>query len=102
MGGGRWDLGLPPTSPTSAPSATFRSIIGRLLAFLFSYLILVAQQEGRAGDWEAAPGSWEGERERETETERERERLIKGDSRREASNSRAPPRTNLRWSLDLP
>lgn len=72
--GGVWDLGLPPTSPTSAPAATFRSIIGRRGAFLSSYQILGAQQEGSAGEEEAAPGGREWEREREGERARKRDR----------------------------
>lgn len=39
--GGRFrDVGLPPITPTPAPVATFRFIIGRRRAFLSSYLIL--------------------------------------------------------------
>lgn len=41
VGGGRFrDVGLPPITPTPAPAATFRFIIGRRRAFLSSYLIL--------------------------------------------------------------
>lgn len=96
--GAVWGVGLPPTSPTSAPAATFRSIIGRGLAFLSSYLILGAWQEGSAAE-EAARGCRVGAGEAEGEGA---ERLIikRGAPRGRRANERCAAGNQRAATLD--